>query len=99
MKDIFLKEFLKNKNIWEDDDFDIMNSKVFVEKDTGPIKKGRDAEGGRIDILIETPKQLIVIENKIYASDQENQLMRYFKYCKSQNKSFRLLYLTLDVIF
>ena len=22
--------------------------------------------------------------------------MRYFKYCKSQNKSFRLLYLTLD---
>lgn len=97
MKDIFLKEFLKNKNIWEDDDFDIMNSKVFVEKDTGPIKKkGRDAEGGRIDILIETPKQLIVIENKIYASDQENQLMRYFKYCKSQNKSFRLLYLTLD---
>ena len=74
-----------------------MNSQVYVEKYAGPILNDNcDSEGGRIDIIIETPKQLIVIENKIYASDQENQLMRYNKYCKLQNKRFRLLYLTLD---
>jgi len=96
MKDIFLKKFLENKNIWEDVEFDILNSEVFVEKNAGPIiNNDCNSEGGRIDIVIETPKQLIVIENKIYASDQENQLMRYYKYCELQNKIFRLLYLTL----
>lgn len=50
--------------------------------------------GGRIDILIHDGQHYIVIENKIYAEDQPNQLMRYNDFCK--NKNHILLYLTLD---
>lgn len=52
-----------------------------------------------IDILISnnTTKQAVVIENKIYASDQPAQLRRY--YCTLQKEGYSdicLLYLTLD---
>jgi hypothetical protein len=52
---------------------------------------------GRIDIFIETEKNVIVIENKIYAGDQEKQLNRYKKFLdkKYKNyKNYKILYLT-----
>ena len=36
-----------------------------------------ETDGGRIDIIIEDGNHAIIIENKIYAPDQENQLLRY----------------------
>lgn len=64
-------------------------SSVNVEYDTG---------NGRIDILIsDNNKKAIIIENKIYAGDQPEQLKRYYDYAKSEfTNDFRLLYLTLD---
>ena len=55
------------------------------------------AVGGdsRLDILIETSQRCIVIENKIYAGDQERQLERYYNYASSRNTSFAVYYLTL----
>ncbi len=54
-------------------------------------------EGGRIDILIKDKNNhAIVIENKIYAGEQEKQLIRYQNYAIKNSINFVLLYLTLD---
>lgn len=65
--------------------------KITTEKYIGQISNGY-VDGGRIDILIEKGNQQIVIENKINAEDQPNQLARYHqKYPKAT-----LVYLTLN---
>ena len=53
---------------------------------------------GRIDILIEDSQgKAIIIENKIYANDQWEQLKRYNEYAKRTYKNaYQLLYLTLS---
>jgi len=64
---------------------------VYCEKYIGPLSDDGKS-GGRIDLLIENKNgQQIIIENKIYASDQPNQLLRYNnRYSKAE-----LFYLTL----
>jgi len=50
-----------------------------------------------IDILICCGNQAIIIENKIYASDQDKQLTRYYEIMKSEGyDNIDLIYLTLD---
>lgn len=68
---------------------DTTNAQVNVEHVTSD---------GRIDILIfDNNKKAIIIENKIYAGDQPEQLKRYDDYAKQQfTNDYRLLYLTLD---
>lgn len=62
---------------------------VNVEKYVGQVTQ---TTGGRIDILIDDRRgNSIIIENKIYADDQDNQLIRYYNF-KNQN----LFYLTLN---
>lgn len=59
------------------------------------VKKNND--GGRIDIIVEDGKKALIIENKIFAEDQENQLLRYFNYGRKQfGDDFKLFYLTLE---
>ncbi len=73
-------------------DFDSERSEAFVEYHIDQINK-RQTTGGRIDILIEDAnKNRIIIENKIYADDQENQLLRYYNF---DNNAY-LFYLTLQ---
>lgn len=56
-----------------------------------------ETTGGIIDIIIEDGHHAIIIENKIYAPDQNNQLLRYYNYAKTEfTKGFKLLYLTLN---
>jgi hypothetical protein len=54
---------------------------------------------GRIDILIENEQRekAIIIENKIYADDQWEQLKRYNKYAEAtyRKENYQILYLTL----
>ena len=51
------------------------------------------SEGGRIDIVVKDSEgHVILIENKIYAAEQLNQLARY----KKQYPHAELFYLTLD---
>lgn len=54
-----------------------------------------DEARGRIDILIRDKEFALIIENKIYASDQKNQLIRYDNYGKASAQNYKLLYLTL----
>lgn len=51
--------------------------------------------GGEIDIYVEDGDKCIIIENKIHAKGQKNQLLRYYHYGRRM-KSFWLIYLTLD---
>lgn len=85
---VFLKAFLNQINY--DTDLDI--SSVTVHKEFH-IGKREATKGGRIDILIKDKLgNYLSIENKIYASDQDNQLIRYYNYKKGKNT---LYYLTL----
>ncbi len=62
-----------------------------IEKHIG-VTNDDKTEGGRIDIIIEDKvKNAIIIENKIYAIEQENQLIRYNNHLKEAP----ILYLTL----
>jgi hypothetical protein len=92
---IFLKLF--KEQFAADSKLDYLNAKVEIEKHIGNKKENEDYSG-RIDIFIkDEANNCIVIENKIYAGDQENQLVRYHKYCeKYHNGKFNILYLTLD---
>ena len=53
---------------------------------------------GRMDIVIRDKEWVVVIENKVYATEQEDQLTRYWEWAKENfgEKNSRLLYLTLD---
>ena len=76
--------------------FDIESVSVSTEFDIGPISKNFTS-GGRIDILITDAKNhALIIENKIYATDQKKQLLRYVNYAKSKKYDYRIVYLTLD---
>lgn len=78
---IFIKDVLKVN------DFDLKNVKVEREKHINGL--------GRVDLIIENPEFLIIIEIKIDAGDQENQLKRYNKYGMDSRKEHSIYYLTL----
>lgn len=72
------------------------NVRVKVEYHIGSIT---ETTGGRIDLLLTDDQQnALIIENKIYAGDQENQLLRYDNYGKQlagEKSNYHILYLTL----
>lgn len=83
-EDVFLKLFVDYFNI----EIDTTSSKAYIEKYIGTKS---ETSGGFLDIYIEDAKgKNFIIENKIYAPDQENQLLRYYNFKKDN-----ILYLTL----
>jgi hypothetical protein len=68
---------------------------VYAEKFIGPVTP---TSGGQIDILMEdNQNNVLIIENKINAGDQKNQLLRYRNFGNqyfAKGGSFRLIYLT-----
>lgn len=88
-QDVFLKLFVEM--FCKGNPIDTASSKVQIEKHAGSINE-QGTEGGRIDIyVIDSQNNHILIENKIYAGDQFNQLLRY---SNLQSKG-TLIYLTL----
>lgn len=51
-------------------------------------------ESSRIDILLHTNQEAIIIENKIWAGDQDKQLERYADIIDGRQLRYRILYLT-----
>jgi hypothetical protein len=81
-KDKYLEIFLEQIKI-EDFPFDTKSAEVKPEFHIGFINEDK-TQGGRIDILIEDKnRKRIIIENKIYAGDQKNQLLRYNNFDES----------------
>ena len=62
------------------------------------IGQKTEYSGGRVDICIENSSgQMIVIENKIFAGDQEHQILRYVNMLRNRDGvKFPVLYLTPD---
>lgn len=90
--DTYLRLFLQViPELQEMEHFDTANAKV---KKECSINKS-DEQSGRIDILIKSDDKAIIIENKIYAEDQEKQLFRYKEFAKAKYKNSNILYLTL----
>ena len=91
LKSKFLHAFINGDNLQGfASNFDFQNSTVQTEAST---------RYGRIDILIEDKKgHAIIIENKIYAADQFNQLKRYDEFAIKQygKLNYKIFYLTLD---
>lgn len=88
---VFLKLFLASINqTGYFENIESVNTKV--EHTIGRVdnSKGDDSTGGRIDIYIRDNKKSISIENKIYASDQQNQIIRYNNHNKDSNTVYYL---------
>ncbi len=78
LKDQFLKLFIKT--IGMDLNLKTNNCDVYVEYYQGIINK-EYTQGGSIDIIIKekgSSENVVMIENKIYAGEQRNQLLRYY---------------------
>ena len=91
---LFFKPLVEYFNLINDHHINT-TAKITTEKYIGEINKDYD-QGGRIDILIEYPnhpEKNIIIENKIYAGDQHQQLYRYAN--APEYKDARIIYLTL----
>ena len=79
--------------------FDTSDARTACERYIG--QKTEDS-GGRVDICIENSSgQMIVIENKIFAGDQEHQILRYVEFLRGRLRNrggvkFPVLYLTPD---
>ena len=88
----FLKSFLTALELPED--YITYCKEQIVER---PIGEVTETTGGRIDIILEDRGHAVIIENKIYASDQPNQLLRYHNYGVKTfgENNFKLVYLTL----
>ena len=88
----FLKSFLIALGLPED--YIAYCKEQIVERSIGEVT---ETTGGRIDIILEDGKHAVIIENKIYAGDQPNQLLRYHNYGVETfgENNFKLVYLTL----
>lgn len=87
--DAFLSIFLEDTGL---KDFGFNTSTAVVQTESSMAN-------GRIDILINDNRgKIIIIENKIYAADQNEQLKRYAKFARDNygDGNFRILYLTLN---
>jgi hypothetical protein len=80
----YLKLFIEM--VLQINDFDFENVIVDRERDTRKF--------GRIDLVIENSEKLLIIEMKIDAGDQKNQLKRYSHYAKTIGKEFSIYYYT-----
>ena len=85
---LFLDKFLDFLNI----------DKNNYKTDIKVYNEYRILDRRRIDILIRSKENAIIIENKINgATDMENQLIDYYKYCKNEKLGVdAILYLSLD---
>jgi hypothetical protein len=96
---LFLNSFIQNFIPSEKRDF-------FVLSDTNDyhIEEEKPIRNGRIDIYIQSinpyKKFAIIIENKLYAADQELQLNRYYDFIRGKytDKQIMMFYLTIHGI-
>lgn len=101
-KETFLNLFVEQIKILNEYVGKIRTATVDTERPIGVLSNDKET-GGRLDVvldieLIDGKKVLIVIENKIFAEDQQKQLLRYYNYAKERKdySNFFIFYLTLS---
>ena len=97
----FVKDFLiylNDKFKWDYYGFKSIEKLEKINHSDISIKREEYADSRRMDLFISYKKDFaIIIENKIYASDQPNQLYDYYNYIKNKNiygKNIYIIYLT-----
>lgn len=90
MKSRFLELFIQECEL-ESFCFNCENATVITEA-SAPT----EWTNGRIDILIKSNSKMIIIENKLLAKDQPQQLKRYDEWAKKNSFQYKILYLTKD---
>lgn len=75
----------------------LTNVSIKVEKNLGTKDKDK-ITGGFVDIWCELDGRILAIENKVFAKDQKNQLLRYYNSAKQSapNSEPLIIYLTVD---
>ena len=88
--DLFLRLFLQAIENKDEINIDTSKAKVYTEYGIGV--------NGRLDIFIDNGSYGIIIENKVYAGDGEEQLKRYNDFAKEKygEGNYIIYYLTLD---
>jgi hypothetical protein len=86
-RELFLEKFVEILKVGEFE-FNIQESKLFLEYQN-------------IDLYLTDGIKHIIIENKIYAGDQRNQIKRYYDIIKDENKDLEysdilIIYLSID---
>lgn len=104
-KETFLNLFVEQIKILNEYVGKIRTATVDTERPIGVLSNDKET-GGRLDVvldieLIDGKKVLIVIENKIFAGDQNKQICRYINYAQEVKKNndyseFFIFYLTLS---
>ncbi len=85
--ELFLEKFFEVLNLKDfTDNYDLKNSKIFREYEN-------------IDLYLNDGTNHIIIENKIYAGDQEAQIKRYIKTIKKDAENKNLKYENILVIY
>ncbi|GHV58420.1 hypothetical protein FACS1894182_10670 [Bacteroidia bacterium] len=89
LKSLLLKCFIETLG----QDFTVKN----FDCENADVKTEHSTNEGRIDIFIkDNQNHALIIENKIYAGDQQEQLQRYKKYAEQYGeKNYQIFYLTL----
>ena len=92
---LFLKIVLNDENFLSDYkvhvEYDLRKKEALILDDSNVF--------GRIDIFLEennNASKAILIENKVDANDQKNQLERYYKFCSKKygdSKNFKIIYI------
>ena len=83
---LFLKELGIEEEIIYNKTWEVTREKAF---DLDTVK-------GRLDFEIKSKDYIYIIEMKIDAGDQPEQLIRYQEFAKEQHKKYKIFYLTLD---
>lgn len=104
-KETFLNLFVEQIRVLNGYVGKIRTATVDTERPIGVLSNDKET-GGRLDVvldieLIDGKKVLIVIENKIFAGDQNKQICRYINYAQEVKKNndyseFFIFYLTLS---
>jgi hypothetical protein len=88
---VFLELFFNSIEYLKNIEFDF---NLILDFSSAKVRKEKSFDEGRIDIIIEFSNFLVIIENKIDASDQKLQLKRYDSIAKKINKKYKIIYLT-----
>ena len=96
----FLKKFLLRTQCWQDSmESECIDSyRVTVEESYDEYEPGSDKQRSRVDIVLESPTFLLLIEAKVKSGETDNQLERYLRIGRvlAGDRPWLLVYLTLD---
>ena len=86
---LFIDEVINPAIENQDWERDFLDSSIHYTCETEAYIKGF----GRVDIILKSAENVIIIENKIHAADQKQQLQRYFDACLTLGYSAEHIYI------